>query len=415
MNDSPTDSNSRSPASAEANAASAEAGEAFCTRSIHGGLGPDPGTGAILTPIHQSTTFVQAAVGVDKGFTYSRSGNPTVAALERNLGALEHAPAAASFATGMAAITALALSTLRAGDRVLLSDVVYGGTLRLLRDVLAPFGVSHQVVDSSDSLALREALKQPTRLVVVESPANPTLKLTDLRAAAAAAHDSGALLAVDNTVLTAALQRPFELGADVVVYSTTKFIEGHNTTVGGALLSRDQALLDRFRFVQNAVGFAQAPFEAWLTLRGIKTLELRVRQHSYNALRVARFLESHPAVARIWYPGLPSFPQYELAQAQQDAGGGLLAFELVGGAPAGRLLMERVKLCSLAENLGAVETLITHPATMTHSDIPPAQRQAVGISDGLVRLSVGLEDPDDIVADLTRALAEIADPARGAE
>jgi len=377
---------------------------AFRTRSIHAGLEPDPTTGAILTPIHQSTTFVQEAVGVDKGFTYTRSGNPTVAALERNLGALEGAGPAVSFATGMAALTALCHGLLRAGDRVVVSDVVYGGTVRLLRQVFAPFGIRAVFVDTSDSAALEVALREETRLVLVESPANPTLKLTDLRVAAGLAHDAGALLAVDNTFLTPALQRPLDLGADISVYSTTKHIEGHNSTVGGALIARDAALLERFRFIQNATGCAQSPFEAWLTLRGIKTLSLRIEQHSRNALEVAHFLEGHPSVARVWYPGLESFPQYELACEQQSSAGGLLAFELTGGVDAGIELMNTVELCSLAENLGAVETLITHPASMTHADVPAAERAAAGITDGLVRLSVGLEDPIDIIRDLEVAL-----------
>jgi cystathionine beta-lyase/cystathionine gamma-synthase len=306
----------------------------------------------------------------------------------------------------MAALSALFLATLKSGDRVVVSDVVYGGTVRLLRRVLEPLGVRATFVDTSSLDALREALREPAVLVLIETPANPTLKLTDIAAAARIAREAGALLAVDNTFLTPALQRCFELGADVVVYSTTKHIEGHNSTIGGALLTDDPELLARIRFVQNAVGFAQAPFDAWLTLRGIKTLPLRIAQHSRNALEVARFLEQHPRIRNVRYPGLPSFPQYELAQRQHAAHGGLIAFEVEGGTRAGIALMNSVELCSLAESLGAVETLITHPATMTHATIPPAERAAVGISDGLVRLSVGLEAPADIIADLEQALAK---------
>ena len=377
---------------------------AFSTRAIHGGLAPDPTTGAILTPIHQSTTFVQAAVGEDKGFTYTRAGNPTVAALERNLGTLEGAPAAVCTSTGMAAITVLCLALLEAGDRVVVGEAVYGGTVRLLREVLAPFGVRAVFVDPADASALETALAQPTRLVLIETPANPTLRLSDIAAVASAAHDAGALLAVDNTFLTAALQRPFDLGADIVVYSTTKFIEGHNATVGGALLARDERLVERFRWLSKSIGCPQSPLEAWLTLRGVKTLELRIAQHSANALVVARFLEAHPAVRCVHYPGLDSFPQRALAERQQSGAGGLLAFELEGGKRAGIALMNALELCSLAENLGAVETLVTHPASMTHGDVPADQRRAAGIADGLVRLSVGLEDPADIVRDLERAL-----------
>ena len=373
------------------------------TRLIHGGLAPDPTTGAILTPIYQSTTYVQEAVGKDKGFTYSRTGNPTVAALERNLGELERALPASCFATGMAALTVLFLATLKAGEHVVVSDVVYGGTVRLLRQVFADLGVEASFVDPTDAAALAAAWRPATRLFLVESPANPTLKLTDLAAAAAAAHAAGVLLAVDNTLLPG-VQEPLELGADVVLYSTTKYVEGHNATVGGALLTRDPALAARIRFLQNAVGNTQSPFEAWLTLRGLKTLPLRMERHAENALAVARFLESHPRVERVAYPFLDSFPQVELARRQQRNGGGMIAFEVVGGTAAGMRVMNSVRLCSLAENLGAVETLVTHPASMTHASIPPAEREAIGITDGLIRLSVGLEDPRDLMADLEQAL-----------
>ncbi|HZF13164.1 MAG TPA: aminotransferase class I/II-fold pyridoxal phosphate-dependent enzyme [Thermoanaerobaculia bacterium] len=376
----------------------------FSTRAIHAGLTADKATGAILTPIYQSTTFVQEAVGRDKGFTYSRSGNPTVSALERNLGALEGTRPAICFATGMAALTTLCLALLKAGDRVVVSDVVYGGTVRLLRQVLAPFGVRADFVDTSSEECLAAALIQETRLVVIESPANPTLKLTDVARAAALAHAASALLAVDGTLLTPALQQPIALGADLVVHSTTKFLEGHNATVGGAILTCDPEIEERLRFLRNATGCIQSPHEAWLTLRGIKTLALRMERHSANALAVARFLESHPRVTHLAYPGLDSFPQAELARRQQRAGGGLIAFEVAGGTAAGVRVLNRVRLCALAENLGAVETLITHPATMTHASIPEAERRALGIGDGLIRLSVGLEDPSDVIADLEQAL-----------
>jgi cystathionine beta-lyase/cystathionine gamma-synthase len=381
-----------------------ETPQGLATRVIHGGLYPDPTTGAILTPIYQSTTFVQEAVGRDKGYTYSRTSNPTVAALERNLGEFEQSLPAACFGTGMSALLVLFLSTLRSGDHVLLSDVVYGGTVRLLRQVLADFGVEASSADSSQVDQFAAAVRPNTRLVLVESPANPTLKLTDLAAVAQMVHDAGALLAVDNTLLPG-VQAPLDLGADVVVYSTTKYIEGHNATVGGALLTRDEALAARIRFRQNAAGTIQAPFEAWLTLRGIKTLPVRIRQHSEHALIVARHLESHPRVTKVAYPFLDSFPQVELARRQQRMGWGMIAFEVDGGSEAGIRVMNSVRLCSLAENLGAVETLITHPATMTHSPIPAEERAAVGITDGLIRLSVGLEDPDDLIADLDRALS----------
>ena len=376
----------------------------FDTLSLHAGASPDPVTGALLTPIYQTTTYVQEAVGRHTGYTYSRAGNPTVAALERRLAALEGAEFATCYATGLAATTALCLALLRAGERVVASQAVYGGTVRLLREVLAPFGVRADFVDTSDAAALAEALREPARLVFVETPANPTLLLTDIVEAARLAHAAGALLVVDNTLLTPALQRPLDLGADVVLHSTTKFIEGHNATVGGALITRDAALHERFDFIRKSTGTIQAPFDAWLTLQGVKTLGVRMARHSENALRVARFLSEHPRVVRLAYPGLESFPQFELARRQQAAGGALIAFEVEGGTEAGIRLMNSVRLCSLAENLGAAETLITHPVSMTHGSVPPEQRAAAGITDGLVRLSVGLEDPNDIIADLEQAL-----------
>jgi cystathionine beta-lyase/cystathionine gamma-synthase len=374
------------------------------TRLIHGGAGPDPSTGAILTPIHQVTTYVQEAVGVHKGFTYTRSGNPTVRALEDVLGAAESTTErAVAFSTGMAATTALFLSELAAGDHVVCGAVVYGGTVRLLRQLLQKFDVRATFVDATDPKNVETAIEPRTKIVFVETPANPTLVLTDIAAVAKIARGR-ARLVVDNTFLTPALQRPLELGADAVLYSTTKFLEGHNTTVGGAILSNDAGLLERLRFVQNAVGFAQSPFEAWLTVRGLKTLPLRMKRHSDNALHVAEHLERHPRVRAVHYPGLASFPQAELARRQQEAGGGVLSFEVEGGVEAGIAVLNAVKLCALAENLGAVETLITHPASMTHADVPRDDRLLGGISDGLIRLSVGLEDPEDIIADLDRAL-----------
>lgn len=374
------------------------------TLALHAGTAPDPVTGALLTPIYQTTTYVMEGVGNHKGFTYSRTANPTVSALERRLAALEGAEHASCFGTGLGATAALALALLRAGDRAVLSDVVYGGTVRLFRQVLDRFGVAAEFVDTADPEALASVLRRPARLLFVETPANPTLKLTDLELAVRLGHAAGALVAVDNTVLTPILQRPLDLGADVVLHSTTKFIEGHNATLGGALITRDAGLHERFTFLRNAIGAIQSPFNAWLTLQGVKTLPIRMERHSENALCVARFLESHPRVTRIHYPGLDSFPQRALALRQQGSGGALMAFEVEGGAAAGERVMGRVRLCALAENLGAAETLITHPASMTHAAVPADQRSATGITDGLIRLSVGLENPEDVVADLERAL-----------
>jgi len=376
----------------------------FETLALHAGTTADPVTGAMLTPIYQTTTYRQEAVGKDKGFKYSRSGNPTVSALERRLAAIEGAEFATCYSTGLAATTALFLALLKRGDRVVSSQAVYGGTVRLLRQTLAPFGVRAEFVDTSNADAFAKALQKPTRVVFIETPANPTLKLTDVDLASRLAKKAGALLVVDNTLLTPAVQRPLDLGADVVLQSTTKFIEGHNATLGGALITRDASLHDQFLFTRNTIGAIQSPFAAWLTLQGVKTLPLRMARHCENAGRIARFLESHPRITRLVYPGLESFPQVELARRQQSAGGALIAFEVEGGLEAGVRLMNSVRLCALAENLGAAETIITHPVSMTHGAVPPEQRAAAGITDGLVRLSVGLENPDDIIADLEQAL-----------
>ncbi|HEX6899803.1 MAG TPA: PLP-dependent aspartate aminotransferase family protein [Thermoanaerobaculia bacterium] len=382
----------------------AEIDPTLATLALHAGTNPDPATGAILTPIYQSTTYVQDAVGVHKGFTYSRTANPTVEALERRLAALEGAEHCTCFGTGLGATTALALALLQSGDRAVVGDVVYGGTVRLFQQVLSKFGVEAEFVDAADAAALEKALSRPARLLFLESPANPTLKLTDIELASRLGHAAGAVVVVDNTLLTPALQRPLDLGADISLHSTTKFIEGHNATVGGALITRNAELHEKLGYMRNATGTIQSPFNAWLTLQGVKTLPLRMERHSANALKLARFLEAHPRVTKIQYPGLESFSQHELARRQQGSGGALLAFEVEGGTEAGIRVMNNVRLCSLAENLGAAETLVTHPASMTHAAVPVAQREATGITDGLIRISVGLENADDLIADLRRAL-----------
>lgn len=379
----------------------------FETIAVRAGDHPDPTTGAVLTPVFQSTTYAQEAVGKDRGHTYSRVSNPTVSALEEALGALEGAPPAVCCRTGMAAITTLLLTVLKGGDHLVVSDVVYGGTVRLVREILAPLGIAHDFVDTADPAAVERALRRSTRLVLVETPANPTLKLTDVPAVAAHTRARGVLLAVDNTFLTPALFRPLDHGADIAVYSTTKYLEGHNSTVGGSLTTRDPELLERLHRVRKTLGVIQAPQDAWLTLRGLKTLVLRMRRHSESALELAQRLARHPRVTAVHYPGLPSFPQAELARRQHAAHGGIVAFEVEGGVEAGKALLEHVRLCILAENLGAAETLLTHPASMTHSDVPAEQRRATGITDGLIRLSVGLEDPDDLYRDLDQALARL--------
>ena len=374
------------------------------TLGIHGGVGSEPVTGAVIPPVFQSTTYRQPRVGTDPEFTYSRASNPTVTALERSLASFERMEHALAFNSGMAAITALMLGTLESGDHVICSDVVYGGTVRLLSMILPSFGVEASFVDTGDSQAVRAALRGRTKLILLESPGNPTMKIADIEGIAALAEGHQALLAVDNTFLTAAIQRPADLGAHVVVYSTTKYIEGHNTSVGGALLVDDGALAERLNFVRKTTGGIQTPWEAWLTLKGLKTLPLRMRQHSESAATVAEWLEQHPKVTRVAYPFLDSFPQQQLARRQQSSGGGMLSFEVEGGTEAAIAVMNSVSLCTLAENLGAVESLITHPVSMTHGDVPPEEREAAGISDGLIRLSVGLEHPNDIIRDLEQAL-----------
>lgn len=385
---------------------------ALATVGVHGGVPPEAVTGAILPPVFQTTTFVQQRVGGSPTYTYSRAHNPTVTAFETAFAAFEGLPHARAFATGMAAITTLCLAALDGGGHVVCSDVVYGGTVRLLDRVLAPLGIAVSYADTADPEAVADALRPDTKLVFVETPANPTLKLTDLAAVAAVTRQHPAILAVDNTFLTAALQRPAEHGADVVVYSTTKYVEGHNSTLGGALVFADDRLLDRVDLVRKTTGSIQSPWPAWLTLLGLKTLTLRMQRHAASGEEIAAWLAGREEVARVLYPFHPSFPQRELALRQQTAGGGIVSFELAGGVAAAEAFLARLRLCRLAENLGATETLVTHPATMTHGDVPAERRRAAGIADGLVRLSVGLEEPCDLVADLEAALtgcrAEVA-------
>lgn len=376
------------------------------TVALHGARDPARKSGPLVGALVQSTTWAHRAVGECDGPTYARVGNPTVDELEQVLGALEDAPPAACFASGLAAETALFLALLRAGDHAVVGEAIYGGTVRLFRQVLAPLGITTTFVDSSDPGAVAAAITPRTRLVFVETPANPTLKLTDISAIARIARFARVPLAVDNTFLTAVIQRPLDLGADISVYSTTKHIDGHSCALGGAIVSRDAALLDRVRFIRKATGNIQAPFNAFLTTRGVKTLPLRIRAQSEAALEVARALVRDDRVERVHYPGLAGFAQRELAARQHRGGlhGGVVTIEPKGGKEAGRALLNAVRLCTLAEHVGGVETLITHPATMTHADVPVDQRLRVGITDGLVRLSVGLEDPAQIIADLDRAL-----------
>lgn len=375
------------------------------TRAVHG-RAPRRGHGApLLAPIVQGATFVQSEPGAGAPHTYSRASNPTVAELEERLGAFEDALPALAFASGLAATQVLALACLSAGDHAVVGAASYGGTVRLFAQILAPLGIRTSFVDASDARAVAAAIEPRTRLVLVETPANPALSLADIAAIAAITRGSGAVLAVDNTFLTAAIQRPLDLGADVTLYSTTKWIEGHHATIGGALVTRDDALRVRLAFLRKSLGCIQAPFDAWLTLQGLKTLALRMEAHSAAALAVARAIEGHPALSRVIYPGLSGFAQQELALRQHRGGhGGIVTVDLAGGRPAAAAFVRALRVATLAESLGGVETLATHPETMTHGDVPPAQRIATGITPGLVRLSIGLEDPEDLVDDIVAAL-----------
>ena len=381
----------------------------FNTKQVHAGVKPDPVTGAILTPIYQSTTFVQDSVDqyLAKGFSYSRSGNPTVKALEEKIAVLENGVACTCYSTGMAAEQVVFQATLSAGDHAIISDVAYGGTYRLATKIYSRFGVQFTFVDTANADTVRKAIRDNTKLIFTETPANPTLKLSPIGAISKLARERGIVHAVDNTFLTPYYQRPLDLGAHVSVHSTTKYFDGHNATTGGAVICDNAELDQKMRFHQNATGVIMSPFVAWLTVQGTKTLSLRMERQSANAQAIAEFLEKQPKVERVSYPGLKSFPQHALAKEQATGFGAMLWFEVEGGVKAGKKLMDSVKLCTLAENLGSVETLITHPVTMTHAIMAPEERQRVGITDGLVRLSVGLEDVEDLIADLREALAKL--------
>lgn len=375
------------------------------------GRGPNDGD-PLVAPITQSTTFTRTRVGSTPDHQYSRVSNPTVAALEAALGRLEDAPPAVCFATGLAAETALFLSLLKAGDHVVCGRSVYGGTTRLLQRLLPGFGVECAFVDSTDAARVADALEPTTKLVFIETPSNPTLELSDIAAIADIAHRAGARLAVDNTFLTPALQRPLDLGADVSLYSTTKFIEGHSVAMGGAVVSGDEDLLARLRFIRKCTGAIQTPFNAWLTINGLKTLPLRMAQQSRSAETVAKWLAKQEAVETVRYPGLRDAAEAALARRQHpDGAGAVVSFEVRGGIEAGKRFVEALTRCTLVEHVGSVETLITHPVSMTHADVPANERAACGLTDGLLRLSVGLEPVASIIEDLAVGLQAIA-PAR---
>jgi cystathionine beta-lyase/cystathionine gamma-synthase len=377
----------------------------FSTVCLHAGQEPDPTTGAIIVPIYQTSTYVQDELGRHKGFEYARTQNPTRSALEGNLAAIEGGKAAFAFASGMAAINAIT-SLLKSGDHVIVSNNVYGGTFRLFDKVLTRYQLHFTYVDTGDLAATERAFTPATKMLFVETPSNPVMRITDLAAAADLAHRHSARLVVDNTFASPVLQRPIEFGADLVTHSTTKYLNGHSDSVGGVVIAVRDEDIEWLQFVQNSAGAILSPFDSWLVLRGTKTLPLRMAQHCATGLALAEFLEQHPKVKRVYYPGLASHPQRDLAARQMKGFGGMLSFDL-GSRDAAARLLKSVRLLALAESLGGVESLISHPATMTHASVPEADRRALGITDGLVRISAGIEDVDDLREDLVQALGKV--------
>jgi cystathionine gamma-lyase/cystathionine beta-lyase/cystathionine gamma-lyase/homocysteine desulfhydrase len=376
---------------------------AFATDCIHAGQEPDPSTGAIITPIFQTSTYVQQGLGEHKGYEYARTQNPTRRALEKNLTALENGTDAYCYASGMAATNAV-LSLVKAGQRVVVSDNVYGGTHRLFTKVLSRYNVESAFLDATDAAAL-DAAAGEFAMLWIETPSNPLMKISDIAALAALAHRRRALLVVDNTFMSPALQRPLELGADIVVHSTTKFLNGHSDSVGGVAVVKAREHAEWLQFVQNAAGAILSPFDSWLVLRGTKTLALRMARHEENGRRVAEFLRGQFKVRKVYWPGFTDHPGHEVHRRQATGFGSMIAFDL-GSREAAARLLKTVRLCSLGESLGGIETLISHPATMTHAGYTPAERAALGIGDGLVRISVGCEDAEDLIADLARGIEQ---------
>jgi len=379
----------------------------FETLAIHAGQSPDPTTGAIMTPVYLTSTYVQAGPGEHKGFEYSRTQNPTRDALQGCLAALEGAKHGLCFASGLAATDCI-LHLLSAGDHVLVSDDVYGGTFRIFDKVFRRLGIEFSYVDMSDPAQIDAGFRPNTKLVWAESPTNPMLKIVDLARLAEAARKRGAISVVDNTFATPFFQRPIELGIDVVAHSMTKYLNGHSDVVGGAVMTSDAGLHERLKFLQNAVGGVSSPFDSFLVLRGLKTLHVRMERHGENALRVARFLEGHAQVEKVTYPGIESHPQHALAMRQMKGGGGMLTFVLSGGLEAARAFLKNLKVFACAESLGGVESLIEHPAIMTHASVPAETRARLGIADGFIRVSCGIEHVDDLIADLERGFAAAA-------
>jgi cystathionine gamma-lyase/cystathionine beta-lyase/cystathionine gamma-lyase/homocysteine desulfhydrase len=378
----------------------------FATICLHAGQEPDPSTGAIITPIFQTSTYVQEELGKHKGFEYARTQNPTRSALESNLAAIEGGKAGFAFASGMSAVGAIA-ARLSQGDHVIVTDNTYGGTFRLFDKVLTRYGLTFSYVDTSDLNEVSKAFTPKTKLVFIETPTNPVLRLSDIAAIAELTHKHGAILAVDNTFASPCLQRPIALGADLVMHSTTKYLNGHSDSIGGCVIAVRDEDIEWLRFIQNSAGAILSPFDSWLVLRGTKTLPLRMKAHTANGVAIAEFLEKHPKVTKVIYPGLASHPQRELAKRQMPDGcGGMLSFE-VDSLESARKVLNRFKLMSLAESLGGVETLVCHPASMTHASVPPERRAKIGLSDALIRISAGIEDVQDLLEDLNQALSGI--------
>lgn len=375
----------------------------FATRAIHAGQEPDPSTGAVMTPIFQTSTYVQAGLGEHKGFEYSRTSNPTRSALEGCLAAIENGNYGLAFASGMAAETAI-LSLLSAGDHIVSCDDLYGGTYRIFERVMRRYNVETSYVPAGSLREYEQAMRPNTKMIWLESPTNPLLGLVDIRAIAEIAHRHNALVVVDNTFASPYFQQPLKLGADIVVHSTTKYLNGHSDVIGGALVLNDEEVYEAIKFYQNAAGGVPSPFDSWLTLRGIKTLAVRMRQHEENARAVALFLAEHPRVEKVYYPGLPSHPDRELARQQMSGCGGMVSFQFKGTYADVVQLVRRFKVFALAESLGGVESLVCHPASMTHGSIPKEIRESRGLTDTLLRLSVGIEDIEDIIGDLEQAL-----------
>ena len=379
----------------------------FDTKCVRAAIKPDPTTGSIVPPIYQSATFVLPGIGEDLGFDYTRSSNPTRQVLEEQMAVIEGVRHGCAFASGMSAVDAV-MRMFKSGDHIVSSDDVYGGVSRLFNRILIHFGMEFTYVNTSNPEEVEAAIRPETKMVWIETPTNPLLKVTDVEAVGKIAHDHGLLFGVDSTFATPYHLRPAEYGADIVMHSTTKYLSGHNLIIGGLVLTEQDEIQEKMKYVQKSVGAVPSPFDCWLITEGLKTLSLRMARHAENGMRVAEYLEAHAKVSRVIYPGLASHPRHEVAARQMENGfSGMISFELEGGIDAGIQLMNLVELCALAESLGSVETMITHPASMTHVEVPEEERRARGLSDGLVRLSVGIEDADDVIADLEQALARL--------